>query len=124
MRAEQVLYDRLSGWAPLTALVGDRIYPHPAPRNTTLPLITYYKTAAVPFKASGSRAATRHAFAVACWATEYEQAKSIADEVHAALDYYSSTDALASFTEAEVDQYDDTARAYRVEVEAVVIQEG
>lgn len=41
-RAKKFLYDKLTGDATLTSLVGSRVYDHPGPaNNTTWPIVTY-----------------------------------------------------------------------------------
>jgi hypothetical protein len=78
----------------VTDLVGDRIFPVVVRSDTDLPAVTYQRTFGErTYSMAGSAGWARVNIAVAGWAREYAQARSIADVVRQTLDAYAGSDA-------------------------------
>lgn len=86
---EQGLFSYLSGYAGLTAIIGTRVYPFRIPQNATIPCLTYQRMDTPRIKTHQSSGATGDLAKVRmqfdCWAITYDSAKSIADNLRAAL---------------------------------------
>lgn len=92
MSIETALYDRLSNYAGLTALVGTRIYPVKAPQNVTDPFVTYFLVTASPIGAlAADTDIETPRYQVSGWSLSYDTAKSIGDQIKSALKRYTGT---------------------------------
>lgn len=92
MSIDSALYTRLSGYAGLSALVSNRIYPAPIPQNATYPLCTYQEIDRIPIHVMGGTAGIVHIrYQIDSWATTLAAAKAVAAQVEAALDNYAGT---------------------------------
>jgi hypothetical protein len=86
MSPEELVVATLNAAAPVTALVGDRIFPDEIPQERALPAIVYRRAATDPrFTLNDTLAATRALMRLSCWATSRLQAETIGDAAVAAL---------------------------------------
>tara|TARA_Y100000310_G_scaffold345430_1_gene464860 strand:- start:24 stop:434 length:411 start_codon:yes stop_codon:yes gene_type:complete len=99
MSLDSEIYDRLSGFAALTALASARIYPGVAPQGSSFPYVTY-------FEVSGERSLTsgptynmgRPRFQFSAWGKDrgnplvvgYDSARAVVDQLRAALDPFTT----------------------------------
>lgn len=89
---EQALLTALAADAPLTALVGTRIYPVTAPQGTAAAYVTYEKVTGNPYHDHGGSGNLRWArISYMCHAPTYSQAKAVADAIRDVLDGYRGT---------------------------------
>lgn len=128
MFLEAALYNRLSTYAGLTALVSTRIYPLVLPQDPTLPAVTYQTIgrSMEDVRGSGPRYAETR-IQIDCWAATYASAKSVAEQVRAALQDYTGTmggvggvPVLDGDAVNEIDLYEPDALLHRVMVEALI----
>ena len=140
MTLEQAVYAYLSGFAGLTALVGNRIYPRRLPQDANYPAVTYQRISRLPIRTSGTVPATRSRFQFTCWGADvpgvksgYDQAKAVAEQVRLALQNYAGLmggtggvnvlDATLE-NEIDIDDGDDTQiGTYQVAVDIFLIHE-
>lgn len=113
---EEALYARLSGFAGLSALVGSRIYPLRAPQTAALPLVVFQRISTIRWSAFGSDTGlARPRIQVTAWATTAMAAKSVKEQVRAALQRWRGTVAGVEILDATIaderDQYDQEALA-------------
>jgi hypothetical protein len=89
---ESVLYDRLSGYSGLTALVSTRIYPNVAPQNVTVPYITFRRVSSVRDSGFGTDLGTvTDRFQFDAFDTTYSGLRSIVEQLRAALQRWTTT---------------------------------
>lgn len=108
MSIETVLYSTLAGDATVSAIVGTKIYPHPAPPGVAKPLISY-------FLVSGTREHTligvndmkRKLIQINCYSDTYSGAKTLGAAVDSALQGN-------GYLVNEVDQYDPETQSHSV----------
>lgn len=87
MTIDEALFTRLSTHAGVAALVATRIYPILMPQNTTLPAITKQRISGPRVQSLvGSSGLAYPRYQVDAWASTYDGAKAVADQVRAALD--------------------------------------
>lgn len=92
MSIEGALYDRLSGYAGLSALVSTRIYNFELPQNPTYPAVAFAKIDSSPIQAMGSNAGLiQSRWIVISFAATRAALLSVDSQVIAALDRYSGT---------------------------------
>ena len=98
MSIETALYDRLTGTAAITALVGSgssaRIYPDLAPASTEKPYCTYRTVSTVRSRHFAGIAGSQVDFArvqVDVWAATALSRRSVADAIRDALDGFSGS---------------------------------
>jgi len=92
MTLKEALYSRLSGYAGLSALVSDRIYPGEIPQDDDLPAVTVQRISRRRLRTSGTDpdlSASR--FRVRSWAETVAGAEEIAVQVKGALQDYTGT---------------------------------
>lgn len=86
MSAETDLYAALSGRAPLTALVGSRIYPDAIPEGDALPAVVYQRAGTEPITTIGNvTLAEQVRFGITAWSETRLSADAVADEIAAAI---------------------------------------
>jgi hypothetical protein len=86
MSAESTLYGWLSNYAPLIALVGDRIHPGAIPADVDLPAIAFARQGTDPINTvSGLTIGEFASMSIQCWAANQTTADPVADQVIAAL---------------------------------------
>lgn len=94
---EQAVYTRLTTFAPLVALVADRVYPGSATQGAEYPFVTYQRISTPRFHAMGVDATTAGArFQLNVYArtennTAYGGAKTVAAQVRAAMRRWKGT---------------------------------
>lgn len=134
MSAEIAVFDRLSNFAGLTALVSNRIFPNIIPPKKAMPAVTYQLITYQPTLAMGSNAGvSRSRIQVSCFgrgsgsASAYASAKGVRDQVVAALDRFRGTAGgvvvQAIYILNEVDLYDDNAKVDGVAIDFDVVFE-
>jgi hypothetical protein len=86
MRIDEALRAYLLADAPLTAMVGTRIYPMTYPQNGTLPAVVYQQISSVPYFAhDGEMGSAEAHFYISAFSTNYGQAHDVANTVKTAL---------------------------------------
>ncbi len=86
MILEQALYERMTAFAGLTALVSTRVYPSRAPQNATYPLVVYQRISGEHGEVmEGSDGLGMARVQFLAWATTYASAKAVAEQVRLAL---------------------------------------
>ncbi len=89
---EQAIYDRLSNYAGLTALVSTRIYPMVLPQNPTYPAVRYQRISGTRLSAIDvDIGIAQPRFQVDCYAETYLGVKSLFTEVRGALQRWTGT---------------------------------
>lgn len=120
----EILYQRLSGHAGLSALTGDRWYPLVLPQNPTLPAGTYQRISDVPL---GETTLTLRQQRVQfnCYAPTYISVRSVADQLIAALDGFVDTDQAtqlkAAWQDNAFEYYEPETKLYVVPVDVMLI---
>lgn len=112
------IYARLTASEPLRALVGTRLYPVAADQGTTMPYVTYHRTAlATEYTYDGAGPDTVSvSFRIV--AGGYQAATEIAEEIRAALEGVRSAYGDFEVRDAEVVNSVD---AYDVDIDAYVL---
>lgn len=111
----------------ILALVGTRVYPIKLPQPTTQPSIVYTRISGLgDHHSEGASGLTRPRVQVDCWAPTHDVASVLANLVKGRIDGFSGTIAWddnspgnavavqAIMFESEREDYDDTAKLYRV----------
>lgn len=87
MSIEEIVYLATQGNAPLTAIVGDRVFPAKAPAGAAKPYVTFSRVSTVPTPVhDGISALDDVLIQFSCWADTYAGAHDLAVAVRAALD--------------------------------------
>jgi hypothetical protein len=80
------IFTALGGYAPLTALVGTRIYPVIAASQVAYPYVVYSNVYATPQNSLGGwSGGDNQRLQVDCWAKSYAAANDVADHVREAF---------------------------------------
>jgi uncharacterized protein DUF3168 len=84
---QEVLDAKLLAYAPLTAIVGDRIYPKRAPQGVTQPFVIYQRVGGPVdgISMGNAKAWDKPRIQVSCFATGYTATARLAQVVRAAL---------------------------------------
>ena len=98
MSIENDLVAVLTAYAPLTALVGNRVSQHAADPNDAMPLVVWNSSSDPLQGLAGDDQIEQSTITLECWATNAVSAASVADQVTAALDAYDSTHGTESVT--------------------------
>ncbi len=110
MSIESVLYDRLTGYAGLSALISTRLYPNVAPQNVTVPFVTFRRVSAVRDSAFGADAGSVTArFQFDMYATTYSGVRAIAEQLRGALQRWTTTSGITvedTFIVNELETFD------------------
>ena len=86
MSAESTLYAALSGHAPLTAIVGARIYPNAMPEEGAYPAVVYTRAGTEPVTTiDGARHAEFTRMQISTWANTRTAADAAGDAIEGAL---------------------------------------
>lgn len=87
--AEQALMTRLVADTDVSAIVGNRVYPHTAPQNATMPYIVYFRVSGVhEHHMRGSSGLYDARVQLSMFSTDFEQLLNLSDAVRLALDGY------------------------------------
>lgn len=101
---ETKIYTALTGNATIAAVVNSRIYPLVIPQNPTLPAITYQRVSGQHINTLDGFANLENAhIAISIYATRYDSAKELAEDVHKTMDEARTFRALLS---NDADGYD------------------
>lgn len=104
---EADLVTLLKNTAGVTAIVGARIYPAPAPESATLPNVTWQQITDVPERvADGVLNYRQTRFQLNVWASSALAAVNGAKAVRAAIDAWESTAVQMAVTESVTDLFD------------------
>ena len=93
---ENAIYQRLSGFAGLYALIGGvaapRVTPHLLTQDTAYPAVTYFIVSSPREAAMGSDPGIVHArIQVDCWGQKYLDVQQVGEQVRAALERFRGT---------------------------------
>lgn len=91
---ENAIYQRLSGFAGLQALIGNpgRVYPHLMPQNPLYPAVTYFKIAGPREVAMGTDPGIVHGrFQIDAWGLTYLNTRDVGEQVRLALERFRGT---------------------------------
>ena len=92
MPIEGTLYTRLTTHAGLSALIVDRVFPNHLPQDVTYPAISYRRVTAPRVSNYGSDAGiVRARFQIDVWASSYDSASAVREQVRLALQRWSNT---------------------------------
>lgn len=131
MKAEKVVRERLSTHAGTTALVASRIYPVVLPQEPTYPAITFSRVSSQRIEGvhtNPGMATVR--IQITCWASTFDSAKSVAEQVRLALERYGTSvsgTTIAGVTVydihmgSEADAYEPTLDAFASSVDFTVV---
>lgn len=111
MSIESVIYDRLTGYSGLSALVSNRVYPNVAPQNVTVPFVTYRRVSAERQSGFGEDIGiVTSRFQFDMYATAYSAVRAIAEQVRGALQRYrasaTSPEVLDTFIVNELESFE------------------
>lgn len=119
MTIEAAIYNRLSNFAGLTALVSARIFPNFAPKDTASPYVVFHKLYATPVSAmSADPGLTQTTYRVSIFAKLPIDLSNISAQINLALQRWSgtleSTTIQDSLLETNLDMYEvDTQLHHR-----------
>jgi hypothetical protein len=89
MTIEEGIVTFLKSDAPLTAVIGSRVYPMRLPQGETLPAVTYQRISSPPRSShDGASTLKNPRFQFKSWGETYADARTVADLLKAALDGY------------------------------------
>jgi len=109
MSIETTIYSTLTGYSGLSALIGTRVFPAPAPISAILPLVTYQVINSSPVMNLGGRETTANTvMQFDCWAQTYSSAKAVNVQLMNALD------ALNIGQYSSADDFDTDVKLYRI----------
>ena len=125
---ETDLFTYLSNHASIVALVGDRIYPNLAPKDTPLPYLVYFKvSAARNYTHNGFANLQRVRMQVSCFSDRYLTeganvgAKSLAQTLISVIEAWTGASGIqSSLVEDEKDLIDPDTKYYHVAVDFFV----
>jgi len=122
MSVEDGVFDRLSNYAGLSALVSARIYPYIAPQGVTDPYVVYRRISTS--RLSNLGADTTMAvmiLEIVAWSKNKDTAASVAVQIRAAFQRYSGTNSSIVFEDAyiinEEDFYDPETLYFHIPID-------
>lgn len=108
MNHESVIQARLTGYAPLTVLVGTNVYTTTPTDNTSLPFVVATVTAVDPVKHLGGVCSLSNVTCdVVCWAAKLSQAIDIQSAVRGGLHGYKGGQITAAFEQSSSTQLEE-----------------
>lgn len=111
MSIESKIYSALTGNTTIFASVSNRIFPMVMPQDTTLPAITYQRlSGGQENDLSGYSNLENPHISIMCWATNYDGALDLAEDVHVAMDGAGS--AFHSILVNDLDGFDPETEYY------------
>lgn len=116
MTIDATLYQRLSTFSGLTALVGARVYPGVAPAQVDLPFVVWRRVSVVRYPAMGSDSGVASArIQLDAIAGTYSSMRAVVEQLRAALQRWSDPDASPEVIDCEfaneLEQTEDLADA-------------
>lgn len=123
MAVEEVLYARLTGFAGLTALVGEKVYPNRIEQGVANPSLSYLRISSVRESAMSKDIGIVQArFQFDIWADNYSDSVAVKEQVRLALQRWDDGDVIIEvFLEDQSDLYEDDTRTHRVRMDFRVI---
>ncbi len=123
MSVEAALFARLSSWPALSALVGARVYPAPAPQGVVVPYVVYELREAERYSAfDGDIPVVDSAYRIESFGSTRLQANAVRDAVRGALQRWKSSgppQIIDSYTPSEGDgPFDRVSGVYRADLSA------
>ncbi len=92
MKLHEALFSYLKTYAGLTALVGTKIYPLQIPQNVNVPAVVYQLISQERMHSlGGDKGMTSPSMQLTSYATTYNTAKNVAEQVRIALQNYTGT---------------------------------
>lgn len=115
---QELIYTRLSGFAGLSALVGNRIYPKNLPQDAVRPAIVYQLIAQEtpqPQQVVGATDLIRARYQFDCWADTFRAARNVRDQLRLALKRWQTAGppvVQVAFALSEIDLFEDDTRLF------------
>lgn len=132
MTLDQALFNYLSTFAGLTALIGTRVYPRVLPQNPTYPAVTYQRVSSTRMRTMGAPllgAEPRIQFTI--WAETHLAARAIATQLRAALEGYTGTmggaggvDVLGAQEQNDLDDYEPLTKLHQAILDFTIWHHG
>jgi hypothetical protein len=105
---EQIVYQRLSNFAGLTALIGPKLYPTTPTENTQLPFLVFTATAANPeLHTGGTAGLTNYNLEIDAYGVNLDTVLAILAQVKAALHAYRGGNIQGSFLQTQQTQQEE-----------------
>ena len=135
MTIEAVIKTRLSGFAGLSALVSDRIYPVTLPQNVEMPAVSYRRVSAERVSAMGvDTGLVRARFQFDCWSGEhkngdsgtFDEARAVAKQVRLALQRWRNTSGTVvqdTFMVGDQDLHESDTETYHAALDFQIVYE-
>ena len=114
MNAEGAIRAAILGSAPVTALVGTRVYPMMLPQGPTFPAIVYQRISTVPDMLVDGPGFAPIRMQLSMWATTCDGARTLADAVVTALHGYHGGELRLSRLINLLDDYEPDTKLFRV----------
>jgi hypothetical protein len=120
---ESLIYNRLSTFAGLSALVNTRVYPLILPQGVTYPAVTYQRTGSEPRESCmlSDSGFAYGLFRVIAWDNTYAGARAVAKQVRLALQRWQTAGVQDTYIINDFDTYDEEAQRYGGAIEAQVV---
>lgn len=126
MSIATILKAALAADTAINALVSGRIYPVQLPQSVTYPAISYQRISSTG--TNGNTAMRESRYQISCWAETYLGGLTLAAAVKALAEGYTNTASTPGIKMTqivnELDDYDDSARVYRVIVDVIFTTTG
>ena len=114
MNAEGAIRAAILASAPVTALVGTRVYPMMLPQAPTFPAIVYQRISTVPDMLVEGPGFAPIRIQLSMWATTFGGARTLADAVVTALHGYHGGELRLSRLINLLDDYEPDTKLFRV----------
>jgi hypothetical protein len=114
MNAEGAIWSAILASAPVTALVGTRVYPMMLPQGPTFPAIVYQRISTVPDMLVDGPGFAPIRMQLSMWATTFDGARTLADAVVTALHGYHGGELRLSRLINLLDDYEPDTKLFRV----------
>ncbi|MGE5390905.1 MAG: DUF3168 domain-containing protein [Deltaproteobacteria bacterium] len=120
MRFEADLFNQLSGYAGLSALVGLKIYPDHVPQNVDAPYLSYleiYRDKNYTY--TGYTGTSTISIQISVFAPTRDQVRSVADEVDRSMDEWPLTNSKVGFAyqDNEVSTWREDLNLYEIDMD-------
>jgi len=114
MNAEGAIWSAILASAPVTALVGTRVYPMMLPQGPTFPAVVYQRISTVPDMLVDGPGFAPIRMQLSMWATTFDGARTLADAVVTALHGYHGGELRLSRLINLLDDYEPDTKLFRV----------
>lgn len=126
MSIATLLYNRITGHAGTSALIGTRCYPVLLPQRVSYPAVSYQRISNTETRGSSNIRETR--YQVDCWAQTYAGTDALGIQVKSALEEYTTLsggfDIKMARVSNELDDYDDQTDIYRLSIDVILVTTG